>query len=129
MRPRVLVSALMVLALLAASGVQAENTGGAASDGLKPGDTLDQSSADRAKDLLPREILSHYQKNEYVNPILDWPPDVYNWPEDFAAGSRGNEGRCATGRRGETRNSTPGNRVPHTTASPSPRIAPADPAA
>ena len=85
MRPRVLVSALMVLALLAASGVQAENTGGAASDGLKPGDTLDQSSADRAKDLLPREILSHYQKNEYVNPILDWPPDVYNWPEDFAA--------------------------------------------
>src|SRR5439155_399013 len=35
MRPRVLVSALMVLALLAASGVQAENTGGAASAGVK----------------------------------------------------------------------------------------------
>ncbi|TMB13528.1 MAG: DUF1329 domain-containing protein [Deltaproteobacteria bacterium] len=129
MRPRVLVSALMVLALLAASGVQAENTGGAASDGLKPGDTLDQSSADRAKDLLPREILSHYQKNEYVNPILDWPPDVYNWPEDFAAGSKRNEGRYTTGKLGEIIDSTTGKQVPYIIGFPFPKIDPADPAA
>src|SRR5262245_55543815 len=67
----------------------------AAADDLKPGMTLDKSTADSAKDLLPPEILAHYQKNEYVNQIVDFPDAKYNWPEDFQAGSKKNEGRYA----------------------------------
>src|SRR5262249_6870008 len=67
----------------------------AAADDVKPGTTLDSSTASGAKDLLPPEILSHYQKNEYVNQVLDWPDAKFNWPEDFQAATKKNEGRFA----------------------------------
>ena len=127
MRPRVVIPVLIVLALLAASGVRAET--GAASDGLKPGDTLDQSNADRAKDLLPPEILSHYQKNEYVNPIVAWPDDAYNWPDDFSAGSKQNAGRYTTGKLGEIIDTQTGKQAPYIIGFPFPKIDPAEPTA
>src|SRR5262245_58132843 len=37
--------------------------------GLKVGDVLDQGNAQLAKDLLPAEILKHYEKGEYRNKI------------------------------------------------------------
>jgi len=36
--------------------------------GLKVGDTLDQSNWQGAKDLLPAEILKHYETGEYKIP-------------------------------------------------------------
>ena len=42
-------------------------------DEITPGMTLDSSTARAAKGLLPPEILAHYEKNEYVNQVVDWP--------------------------------------------------------
>lgn len=64
-----------------------------AAEDLKPGTTLDSSTAAAAKDLLPPEILKHYEKNEYVNKIVDWPESTFNWPEDFQAAAKKNEGK------------------------------------
>jgi hypothetical protein len=60
---------------------------------LTPGMTLDKTTAEQAKDLLPPEILAHYQKDEYVNPIVAWPDDKYTWPTDFKAASETNAGK------------------------------------
>src|SRR5438067_5485300 len=77
MRMQLLIPAMAMLAMLAVLGARgagaAGSDGAPASDGLKPGDVLDQKSAQRAEGLLPPEILKHYQHNEYVNPISDWP--------------------------------------------------------
>src|SRR5207245_3999595 len=102
MRMRLLILAIAMLAVLGARGAGAAGGDGApASDRLKPGDVLDQKSAQRAEGLLPPEILKHYQHNEHVNPISEWPANVYNWPEDFQAGSKQNAGRYTTGKPGE----------------------------
>ena len=61
--------------------------------GLKVGDTLDQSNADLAKDLLPPEILKHYKNGDYANVIADWPIGLYMWPPDFKAASEKNAGQ------------------------------------
>ena len=68
-----------------------------AADGLKPGDTLDQSTWQQAEGLLPPEILEHYKKGEYVNRIADWPASKYTMAPDFRAGTEGNEGKYKTG--------------------------------
>src|SRR5437870_7960078 len=130
MRTRVLIPAVVMLTLLVASGVLADAPGGAASsDGLKPGDVLDQRNWQRAKGLLPPEILKHYEKNEYVNPISDWPANVYNWPEDFLAGSKQNAGRYTTGKLGEILESASGKQPAYIIGFPFPDIDPADPSA
>jgi len=44
--------------------------------GLAVGDTLDDKNAQAAKDLLPPEILKHYEKGEYRNEIGSWPTGI-----------------------------------------------------
>src|SRR6266550_2136207 len=130
MRMQLLIPAIAMLAVLGARGAGAAGSDGApASDGLKPGDVLDQKSAQRAEGLLPPEILKHYQHNEYVNPISDWPANVYNWPEDFQAGSKQNTGRYTTGKLGEILEKASGKQPAYIIGFPFPEIDPADPAA
>jgi len=130
MRMQLLIPAMAMLAVLGARGAGAAGSDGApASDGLKPGDVLDQKSAQRAEGLLPPEILKHYQHNEYVNPISDWPANVYNWPEDFQAGSKQNTGRYTTGKLGEILETASGKQPAYIIGFPFPEIDPADPAA
>ena len=59
--------------------------------GLKVGDTLDQSNADKAKDLLPPEILKHYQSGGYKNEIGSWPEGIIVREKSFDAATRENE--------------------------------------
>src|SRR2546430_1870582 len=130
MRMQLLIPAIAMLAVLGARGAGAAGSDGApASDGLKPGDVLDQKSAQRAEGLLPPEILKHYQHNEYVNPISDWPANVYNWPEDSQAASKQNGGRYTTGRLGEILESASGKQPAYIIGFPFPDIDPADPSA
>src|SRR3989441_5717896 len=131
MRTRVvLIHAVVMLILLVATGVRADAPGGAASsDGLKPGDVLDQRTFQKAEGLLPSEILKHYEHNEYVNPISDWPANLYNWPEDFLAGSKQNAGRYTTGKLGEILESARGKQPAYIIGFPFPDIDPADPSA
>jgi hypothetical protein len=58
--------------------------------GLKVGDTLDETNAERAKELLPPEVYSHYQKGEYKNPIGSWPPGIIHWDSSFEEATRQN---------------------------------------
>ena len=78
------------LAILAVGGVSAlaaaADAPASAATALKPGDVLDSSNWELAKDLLPPEVLDHYRTGEYTNPIVDWPADMYTWPPDFRRG-------------------------------------------
>src|SRR5262249_26055632 len=64
--------------------------GGSARAELAVGTTLDKSNADQAKDLLPPEILSHYQKGEYTNKIVDFPNSAFQWDDGYAEASAQN---------------------------------------
>ena len=61
----------------------------------KVGDTLNSNTASSAENLLPPEILKHYQDDGYVNPIAEWPASKFNWPTDFHAATKANEGKFA----------------------------------
>src|SRR5262249_54788922 len=50
---------------------------------VSPGMTLDQSTADQAKDLLPPEIYDHYKKGEYTNAIVDFPDSKFQWDDGY----------------------------------------------
>jgi hypothetical protein len=65
----------------------------AAAGDLKPGDILNETNWQRAEGLLPPEILKHYRTGEYANPIVDWPPEKFNWPPDFSAATEKNAGQ------------------------------------
>src|SRR5262245_64265947 len=58
--------------------------------GLKVGDTLDQSNADRAKDLLPPEILKHYKDGGYRNEIGSWPEGIIYREKSFEESTQKN---------------------------------------
>ncbi len=96
---------------------------------LKAGDMLDQTTWERAKDLLPPEILAHYQKGEYANPIVEWPVDKYTTPEDFLAGSKANEGRFDVGEEGHIIEKATGKQPGYLIGFPFPTIDPQDPKA
>jgi len=100
-----------------------------AADELKPGDTLDQTTWQKAEGLLPPEILEHYKKNEYVNRIADWPASKYTWPPDFHAGTDANEGKFKLGERGDILEKESGKQPPYILGRPFPTIDPSDPGA
>jgi hypothetical protein len=117
----------VVLALvLAASGLAVARDARAADD-LKPGMTLDKSTAASAKGLLPPEILAHYEKGEYANQIVDWPETKFNWPEDFVAGSKKNEGKFAIAKEGHVVEKESGQQPPWVFGFPFPNVDPQEP--
>ena len=65
--------------------------------GLKVGDMLDQSNAQLAKDLLPPEILKHYENGDYRNQIVAYPTGNAHWEKSFLEATEKNAG--ATRRR------------------------------
>src|SRR4029450_4182384 len=87
----VLVLVMVMLGLITTQPGRAEET--AATDGLKPGDVLDQTNWKKAEGLLPPEILKHYRNGEYVNRIVDWPAEQFAWPPDFLASTEKNAGQ------------------------------------
>src|SRR5215831_6099931 len=128
MRTRVVGPAAAVLVVLVAVAALAETAGGgSATDGLKPGDVLNSGTWQKAQNLLPPEVLKHYEKNEYVNPISSWPEDVYNWPPDFQAASKQNEGKFKTGKLGEILDASTNAQSPYILGFPFPKIDPSDP--
>jgi hypothetical protein len=99
-----------------------------AQEELKPGMTLGPDTAALAKDLLPPDVLRHYEKGEYVNPIVAWPEDVYTWPVDFLAGTKTNAGKYAI-RDGAIVDKATGKQPPYIFGFPFPTITPDDPQA
>jgi hypothetical protein len=99
----------------------------ARADELKPGMTLGPDTAALAKDLLPSDILRHYEKGDYVNPIVAWPEDVYTWPADFLAASKANEGKYDATENGDIIEKATGKAPGYIFGFPFPTIDPSDP--
>ncbi|MFM7141524.1 MAG: hypothetical protein ACKO2K_06355, partial [Alphaproteobacteria bacterium] len=84
----------LALALVLASGaafLPAEARADAAGPGPAPGTTLGKDNCKSAEGLLPPEILAHYCKGEYENPVVEW--KGFTFPPDFAASTEKNAGR------------------------------------
>ncbi len=124
---RVLLSLGIVMAL--GSSVWAEDAASAASDGLKPGDVLNQTNWQQAEALLPPEILKHYRTGEYVNRIVEWKNGAFNWPPNFVEASKKNEGRFAIGKEGQILDKATNQQPPVILGFPFPNIDPQDPQA
>jgi len=117
--------AIMALATAPLTASAQEAGGGA----LKPGMTLDSKTAPLAKDLLPPEIWAHYEKDEYVNKIADWPNERFNWPTDFKAASDANEGKYDIASEGHIIEKSTGQQPSYILGFPFPTIDPKDPKA
>ncbi len=101
----------------------------ATGNGLKPGDVLDQSNWQKAEGLLPPEILRHYRDGEYVNPIVEWGPDTFKWPQDLREATDANQGKYSTSEQGGIIEVATGKQPTQIFGLPFPKIDPADPAA
>jgi len=119
---RVLLSVMTMGAALAALEC-------AAAEGLKAGDVLNATTWQQAEGLLPPEILKHYQSGEYVNPIVDWPADQFEWPPDFRAASEKNSGQLDINEAGTIVEKGSGNQPPFLMGFPFPIIDKSDPKA
>jgi hypothetical protein len=62
----------------------------AARAGVTPGTMIDKTTADQARDMLPPEILKHYQNNEYQNVVVDFPDSKFRWDDGFDAATKRN---------------------------------------
>ena len=100
-----------------------------ATDGLRPGEVLNQTNWKKAEGLLPPEILKHYQNGEYVNAIVDWPAEKWNWAPDFHAGSEQNAGQFDVDDNGTIIEKGSGKQPPYLIGLPFPIIDRADPKA
>jgi hypothetical protein len=125
-------AALIALALLLpalaappARGAEAEEV----APGLKVGDTLDQSNADLAKDLLPPEILKHYKSGEYRNKIIAYPTGNAHWEQSFLDATEQNATRLDADARGSIIDKTTGKQPDYYYGLPFPKIDPNDPRA
>src|SRR5262249_44904239 len=100
-----------------------------AADRFKTGEMIDKSNWEKAKDLLPEEILKHYKEGEYANKFVDWPDNKFNWPPDFKAGSEANAGKFTTSPAGTVINKSTNKQPEYLIGFPYPTIDPNDPAA
>ncbi len=121
---------LVALAILTVGGIRATPAAAvspaSASTALQSGDILDSSTWERAKDLLPPEVLKHYREGQYANQVMDWPADKYTWPTDFLEGSKANDGRYAIGKEGHVVDATTGVQPEFIIGFPFPKIDPGD---
>lgn len=116
-------TAVLFLTLACAAG------GGGRALGSDGGRVLGPATWQDASDLLPPEILRHYRRGEYRNPIVAYPQGSYRWPPDFLKATEANRGRFALGPRGEIIEKSTGRQPPYIFGLPFPDIDPDDPAA
>jgi len=94
---------------------------------LKPGDVLGPENWELAKDLLPPEILKHYQNGEYRNPIADWPEGIYPWEPAFLEATVRNGETLTVNEAGTIVDRRTGKQPPYVFGLPFPKIDPQDP--
>jgi len=103
-----------------------------AADDLREGDVLGPETASAARGLLPDEILAHYERGEYLNPIIELgkpgqrPLDN---PPEFVAASRQNRGRYRLSDTGSLVEARSGRQPAFVLGLPFPEIDAADPQA
>src|SRR5262245_61302379 len=106
-----------------------EPAGTEVAPGLKIGDTLASGNADKARDLLPPEVLSDYQKDEYQNPVVSWPTGIIHWDHSFEDATKQNAGKYGLSPEGSIIDKSTGKPPEYVYGIPFPTIAPDDPQA
>lgn len=99
---------------------------------LQDGDVLGPATWAEAQGLLPEEILDHYRKGEYINPIADPALPGYisiDSPPDFQEASRANRGRYELSPQGSIIDRSTGKQPPFIFGLPFPDIDLTDPQA
>src|SRR5262249_32214848 len=109
---------VVVVCLALARGVPAE---------IRPGMTLDQATAEEAKDLLPPEILSHYKQGEYPNAVCEFPNSCFPWDDGFAEASEWNRTNLILDANKQPVDKATGKRPDYLTGRPFPDIRDDDP--
>jgi hypothetical protein len=97
--------------------------------GLHVGDVLDQHTAAAAKDLLPPEILQHYQSGAYRNRIIAYPLGSARWEHAFSETTEQNAGQLDVDDAGTIVFKGSGKQPDYIYGIPFPVIDPADPKA
>jgi hypothetical protein len=95
--------------------------------GLHVGDVLGPSNYQLAKDLLPPEILEHYEKGEYRNRIVSYPVGDAHWEKSFLEATEKNAGQLDVDHRGSIVYSSTGKQPDYYYGIPFPIIDPNDP--
>ena len=90
---RALLVGAALCGLQAAAWAAEGGAGAEIAPGLKVGDMLEQSNADKAKDLLPAQILKHYQSGEYKNRLVDYPLGNARWEKSWLEATEKNAGQ------------------------------------
>lgn len=118
----------VVASVLFAGGLRAEDAPAAAGE-LQVGEVLDQSNWQKAKGLMPDEILRHYEKGEYRNRIVDYPVGSSKWEPAWIAATEKNAGQLAVDARGTIVEAGTGKQPDYLYGFPFPVIDPNDPTA
>ncbi len=111
----------------AASGAAGDAASEEVAPGLKVGDVLDQSNAALAKDLLPPEILRHYEAGQYRNKIVSYPIGQAHWEKSFLEATEKNAGQLTVDEHGSIVYSSTGKQPEYFYGIPFPTINPDDP--
>jgi len=67
---------------------------------LKPGDTLDQSTWQEAKGLMPEAILKHFANGHHISKIIELPPEAIQWGSRHRELTETNQGKYDIDARG-----------------------------
>jgi Protein of unknown function (DUF1329) len=121
--------ALALLVCLAPLPGRADPPADEVTAGLKVGDMLDQTNWERAKDLLPPEILKHYQTGEYRNGIIAYPTGNAHWEKAFLEATEKNATELDVDDRGTIIDKKTGKQPPYYYGIPFPNIDATDPKA
>jgi len=97
--------------------------------GLYVGDMLDEKNWELAKDLLPPEILRHYEKGNYRNPIVDYPADYGGREKAWLEATEKNKDTLDVNDEGTIIDKNTGEQPAYFYGTPFPNIDPADPKA
>lgn len=116
---------LLVLHGWTATGPAAERV--EVAPGLAVGDVLDETNWQLASDLLPPEILRHYQSGNYRNPIVDYPAGFGGWETAFSEATERNASSLDVDDRGTIIDRTTGKQPAYYYGIPFPHIDPRDP--
>ena len=123
---KVTVPVLVLLIALCVARVCRAESADEVAPGLKVGDVLDQSNWQLAKELLPPEILRHYQIGEYRNRIIAFPTGKMTWEKSFVQATEQNATRLDVDDRGTIIDRTTKKQPEYVYGIPFPKIDPKD---
>ena len=96
---------------------------------VAPGTMIDRSTAAQVKDLLPPEILRHYETGDYKNPVVEFPSSKFRWDDGFDEATKRNAETLVLGEDKQPVDKASGQRPDYIQGLPFPDVRQDDPGA